>query len=341
MPYDIVSRTLLNGFSRICFLVLTGLLLLGLFHGTEGKGRRVLPLLLVLTAWADVFTHEPTQNPTVPPWIYQPGLSQAKLDLQPQPTLGQSRAMVTARAYYTSLGFASKNLQDNYLVNRLAAYANCNLLDNLPKVDGFLSLLPNQADDVNTLLYGKTNADYPLLEDFLGVSQITSTNIYAWHARKTFLPLVTAGQKPVFLDDFSAWKFLAASNFDGAKIAALPPDEKSLVTVSNQTDARVLDSKFGMQSVEAEVQAAAPSLVVFSQSYYHDWRASVDGRPTPLLRADYAFQAVHVPAGRHEIRLVYRDRAFQMGAAISICGWLVCVLGAFLIGRVKNQSIAR
>ncbi len=326
-PYDIVSRTLLNGFSRAGFLLLTGLLLFLIVRGAEGKARQLLPLLLVVTAWADVFTHEPTQNPTVPPWVYQPGLSQAKLDLQPQPMLGQSRAMVTPKAYYKALGFASQNLQDNYLVNRLAAYANCNLLDNLPKVDGFLSLLPNQADDVNTLLYGKTNADYPRLEDFLGVSQISSTNIYSWRARTTFLPLVTAGQKPIYLDDYSAWKLLASSNFDGAGIVALPVNDKSLVTVTNRTDARVLNSKFETQSVEAEVQASEPSLVVFSQSYYHDWRATVDGRPTPLLQADYAFQAVQIPAGRHEIVLAYQDRAFQTGAAISICGWLVCLIG--------------
>jgi uncharacterized membrane protein YfhO len=44
----------------------------------------------------------------------------------------------------------------------------------------------------------------------------------------------------------------------------------------------------------------------------------VDGQTVPLLRANHAFQAVAVPAGRHELVLRYRDRAFQLGAVLSL-----------------------
>jgi hypothetical protein len=50
--------------------------------------------------------------------------------------------------------------------------------------------------------------------------------------------------------------------------------------------------------VDIEAEAAEPSLVVVAQTYYHDWRADVDGQPTHLLRANHAFQAVQVPAAR-------------------------------------------
>jgi len=62
-----------------------------------------------------------------------------------------------------------------------------------------------------------------------------------------------------------------------------------------------------------------------AQAYYHCWRASVDGAPVPLWRANYAFQALEVPPGRHEVRIVYVDRAFQAGAVISIMALLLCV----------------
>jgi uncharacterized membrane protein YfhO len=91
--------------------------------------------------------------------------------------------------------------------------------------------------------------------------------------------------------------------------------------------------------VDVEVEAQEPSLVVVAQTYYHNWRAEVDGNPTPLLRANVAFQAVQIPAGRHAIHLFYRDRAFEIGAAISICAWVFCCGGLLLqfrFGRKKG-----
>jgi len=77
----------------------------------------------------------------------------------------------------------------------------------------------------------------------------------------------------------------------------LPPEAKSLVTVTNQTVARVLNSQFKTQRVDIDVEAAEPSLVVVAQTYYHDWRVYVDDQPAQLLRANYAFQAFQVSGG--------------------------------------------
>jgi hypothetical protein len=278
-------------------------------------------------AWLDVLTHEPAQNPTVQPWIYQPGLSRTKLNLHPQPELGGSRAMITPTAFMASLRFASHDVQNNYLVNRLVCIANCNLLDDVPKTDGFFSMMPLTSDDVNTLLYSHTNASYPRLEDFMGVSQITAPDkIYQWQSRSNYLPLVTAGQKPLFPDELTTFTALSQTNFDAAKIVYLPPDAKSLVTVTNQTTARVVKSEFGLQTVDADIDAATPSLVVVAQTYYHDWRAYVDGQPVPLLRANHAFQAVQVPAGKHHLLLAYEDAAFRRGAWIALVTWPICLL---------------
>jgi uncharacterized membrane protein YfhO len=97
----------------------------------------------------------------------------------------------------------------------------------------------------------------------------------------------------------------------------------------------VLNSKFTPQRVDIEVEASEPSLVVVAQTWYHNWRAYVDGRPAPLLQANHAFQAFQVPAGRHHVRLAYEDRAFQFGAAVSICMAVNCFI--FLHWLRKRQ----
>lgn len=70
-------------------------------------------------------------------------------------------------------------------------------------------------------------------------------------------------------------------------------------------------------SLEARVVAPRDGLAVILDPFYPGWTATVDGRPVPILRADFAFQAVPVPAGTHELRLTYRNRWVGIGAAVS------------------------
>ena len=345
-PADNVRATLLNGLTRAVFLIVSVGLLVALARAVKPGFQRFAPLALILVAWLDVVTHAPPQNPSVAPWIYEPGLARAKLAMQPQPALGESRAMVTPAAEERFRQFVSSQPADNFIVKRLGYFADCNLLDAVPKVNGFFSLYPREGGELNSVLYDSTNAHFPRLLNFLGVSQITSREkLFEWEARTNFLPLVTAGQTPVFLDDTNALRSLLRPDFDGSKVVFLPPEAKSLV--SERVRVKALESglqaagsaehakawtptarlkgwRFAAQRVDLEVDAEATSLVVVAQTYYHRWRAYVDGKPAPLLRANYAFQAVEVPAGHHRIRLAYEDRAFQIGALISGVSWLVC-----------------
>jgi len=92
--------------------------------------------------------------------------------------------------------------------------------------------------------------------------------------------------------------------------------------------------------VDFEVQAGEPVLAVIAQTYYHWWRVEIDGRPAPLLRANFAFQAVAVPPGTHQVHLWYEDRAFEVGAAISVYMWVNCLVSyVALRRRDRNDSV--
>jgi hypothetical protein len=338
LPGDDSQAALSNGVSREIFLLLTGVIFFALAREAKSRLLQFAPLLLVLVAWLDVFTHEPPQNPTAPADIYEPNLARADLEMNPQPELGGSRTMLSPAAANEFVSFATSDPKNNFLAKRAGYCANVNLLDGVPKVDGFFSLTPRESDDVLSLFYRTTNADFPRLEDFMGVSQITAPDeMLKWQARANFLPLVTAGQKPVFYDYVNPLSALTGNDFDGSKIVFLSSPESASVTVSNQTDVKILDSKFGTQTVDIEVEAAEPSLVVVAQTYYHNWRAEIDGQPTPLLRVNVAFQAVQVSKGTHKIHLAYEDRAFQTGATVSIAVWLGCLTGLLRPPRRKNN----
>ena len=335
-PADDTHAAEINGISRGVFLFLTAVILFALTRKRKAPPLRFAPLVLLLIAWLDVFTHEPKQNPTVPPTVFEPNLARAKLAMNPQPELGGSRAMLSPTAALELTRFAMSDPKNNLLAKRIGYCANANLLDNVPKVDGFFSLTPGAFDALLSRIYSQTNADWSRLKDFMGVSQTTSpTNVLAWQPRVNFLPLVTAGQKPIFLEDASALLAFERNDFDGSKMVFLPPDEKSSVTVLKETPAKISQSKFGNNSVDFQTEAAEPALAVIAQTYYHNWGVEIDGQPAPLRRANVAFQAVQVPAGTHTVHLFYRDRAFEIGVAISLCMGINCFF-AFLALRRRD-----
>ena len=92
------------------------------------------------------------------------------------------------------------------------------------------------------------------------------------------------------------------------------------------------DSVCETESVDSS--ALRGSIVVTAhatKAYYPGWRAFVDGHEAPLLRADCIFRAVPVPAGTHEVRLVFVPRTWQWGLAISLATFLA--LAAWALPR--------
>jgi hypothetical protein len=218
--------------------------------------------------------------------------------------------------------------QLDFLGKRSAEWYNLNLLDSLPKVNGAVTLRPAQFDRVERRIYYTPGAGYGEgLPDFLSAAWISDpANPAKWLARTNFLPVLTAGQRPEFKTDAQALEALTETNFDPRVVVFLQESARAIVTVSNPTRCAVGQVSFAQNQVDAGVQAAEPSLVVLSQSYFHLWRAEVDGRRVPLLRANVAFQAVQVPAGGHHLRLVYRDPNLWTGAAISLVSLLLCAV---------------
>lgn len=140
------------------------------------------------------------------------------------------------------------------------------------------------------------------------------------------MPLITAGQEPRFRENAAALREMTGANFDPARFVYLPSDAEPFVTATNRSQVKILSRHFAAQDVGAEVDASAPAMVVVAQSYYHCWHAYVDGQPTRLFRANYAFQALQVPAGRHVVRLAYEDNFFRLGSGLSLGSLAGCLV---------------
>ncbi len=323
-PTDDWTATWHNGLGRGVFLGAAGLCWWGWARTPRAESRRWLGLAGLVVVGLDVLAHAPWQNPTVPSWVLAPGVS----ELQPAPTLGQARAMVSPAAAHDLDHWVPPDPTRDYLASRLGLFANCNLLDHIPKVDGFYSLYLEPSALVQRLLYHTTNTAYPRLNDFLGVAQITRPGrTVAWAPRSSALPWITGGQAVRFASRGDTLRALASPEFAPEAVVYLPLEARPHTTVTNRVEVRVTAARWTARSVEVQVQAEGPARIVVAQAFYHDWEAFVNGRPTPIERANLAFQTLEVPAGPSRVRLVYRDRAFAWGVFASVVTLVGCGVG--------------
>ena len=121
--------------------------------------------------------------------------------------------------------------------------------------------------------------------------------------------------------------------FNGSKEFCNPVDSASYI---------VLDEYKNPGHITYKSNAQAAHLAVFSEVYYKTWKAYIDGKEVPLLRANYLLRALPVPAGEHSIELRCVDEVILASAKISfisslLVGALILLLaGALVYKKVKE-----
>ncbi len=116
--------------------------------------------------------------------------------------------------------------------------------------------------------------------------------------------------------------------FDGKPVQADPAAVISL-------------TKYRPNELEFKADSKTPQLAVFSEIYYpHGWKMFVDEKEVPYIKADYLLRAVHVPAGKHTVRMIFEPQVIETGKWISmLCFGLFIALSAFgIFWMNKNKK---
>lgn len=136
-------------------------------------------------------------------------------------------------------------------------------------------------------------------------------------------------------DDRQTLRRLAAPDFDARQVAlverplTLPEPSAGVVRIAAEIPTEV--------TLDATMET--PGLVVISDLWDPGWRATVGGRPAPILRANFALRGIVVPAGRSTIAMRYEPLGHERGVAlaeIGLAGVLIWLLSRPLMARRRD-----
>ncbi|MFQ5465855.1 MAG: YfhO family protein [Thermodesulfobacteriota bacterium] len=136
-----------------------------------------------------------------------------------------------------------------------------------------------------------------------------------------FLPrFFFAGDFKVIKDPKEYVTTLASKEFDpGGLVLLEETPEPAPASGTGKADGgkSVTVEEYRLNSVRLKAFLPAPAILVASESWYPGWRVYVDGERARLLKADYVYRAVALPAGEHEVEFLYRPLSFTIGLVIS------------------------
>jgi hypothetical protein len=141
------------------------------------------------------------------------------------------------------------------------------------------------------------------------------------------------------------WASKAIVETDPARRVALVGDESvpvSTVVLSElgpqaagaPADVDVVDDRGDY--LRATVEAEGAGYLVVADALQRGWRAELDGEPVELRAADHAVVAVAVPAGRHDVELIYEPPGQRTGFAIA--GVSALVLAGMALTALRRRS---
>jgi hypothetical protein len=138
------------------------------------------------------------------------------------------------------------------------------------------------------------------------------------------------------VEDDAAVAHILSRDFDFAERAALAEPLPEGIRIEPDPVGEVEWIARANDQATLRVQTDRPALLIVTDNFFPAWQATVDGAPTPILRADHTFRAVPVPAGEHEVALTYRSGVLR-ASALASGGMLVLLLGTGVIGSLLRR----
>jgi hypothetical protein len=191
--------------------------------------------------------------------------------------------------------------------------------------------------DLYNVKYLIAGADTAVPAHFVAVHQDGKRMLYRNpHA----LPRAFVVHRAEMVDgDIRALNFARSEGFDPAAQVVLKPggQARPLNVEPGAEPAHVAIMDRGPNHLDFKVDTPVEGYLVVSEMWMPGWVAEVSGARQDVLQANYTFRAVYVPAGSHDIHMVYRPRAWRIGLAVTLSTLAVLVVWAVVAWSRRSR----
>jgi hypothetical protein len=143
------------------------------------------------------------------------------------------------------------------------------------------------------------------------------------------------------LVDQSTLKTLAATDFDpwqtvllaGSPVVPNPP-----AAATNENSGTVEFTSYAPTDIKFHTQAATPTVLLLNDQYDPSWRVTVDGKPAPLLRANFIMRGVYLTQGEHNVEFQFSLPMKPLYVTISAMAVGILLSGVLVFLTRKPQT---
>lgn len=125
-------------------------------------------------------------------------------------------------------------------------------------------------------------------------------------------------------------------NLDISKTLLL--EEEIDIKPTPLTQKSVSIGKITANQVQIDTRTDADSLLLLTDADFPGWKAYIDGQPTRIYRANYAFRSIQLPQGEHSVIFRYEPDSFLLGVGISSLGGLA-LLALTWVGTITKKIV--
>ena len=134
-------------------------------------------------------------------------------------------------------------------------------------------------------------------------------------------------------------------DFEPAKTAVVRNTFKEHLdgyTFGKDSAAYVKLAKYGLNEISFTSSNSQNGFAVFSDIYYpRDWKAFIDGKETPIIRANYVLRALKIPAGQHKIEFKFESESYAKGNNVALISslllYVLLIAGVASVFRNKKE----
>lgn len=136
-------------------------------------------------------------------------------------------------------------------------------------------------------------------------------------------------------DPLRELEIIFSDDFDPSREVVLDGGNIDESDVEGRADILVKDEGDGKVFVEANFTKSG--YLVLAQTYLPGWTATVDGQRAEVLRANFAYSAVELEAGKHMVEFSYKPKSFAIGKWVSLITFVLLVLYIFIYSIYESR----